>query len=99
MLVRSQRDLSFNDLEFPAWKDFNVKRDLGISFDISLYKAPNAQQSPPVANDQKEEEKCPETPPINLDERHQESNRSGPSYSSTFEHDVALNPRSGTQSG
>ena len=101
VLVRSQRDLSFNDLEFPAWKNFNVKRDLGISFDISLYKAPTTQRPQQVVMaDQKEEEKCPETLLIILDEnRHRRSDESGPSYTSEFQRDIALNPRSGTRSG
>ena len=101
VLVRSQRDLSFNDLEFPAWKNFNVKRDLGISFDISLYKVPSTQRPQQVViSDRKEEEKRPETPPIILDEnRHHESSGSGPSYTSEFQRDITLNPRSGTRSG
>ena len=79
--MRSQRDLDFNDLEFPAWKNFDVKRDLGISFDILLYKLPAMhQQQAAVAPDQKEDEKRPETPPLILhDAMPQSPDASGPS--------------------
>ena len=101
VLVRSRRDLDFNDLKFPAWKNFDVKRDLGISFDISLYKPPAMQQQQTeVAPDQKEDEKRPDTPPLILaDAMPQNSDASGPSYSSTFQQDVMQNLRSGTRSG
>ena len=101
VLVRLQRDLDFNDLEFPSWKNFDVKRDLGISFDISLYKLPAMQQQrAEVAPDQKEDKKCPDTPPLILDDATpQNSDASGPSYSSTFQQDVMPNLQSGTRSG
>ena len=47
------------------------------------------QQQAAVAPDQKEDEKCPETPPLILhDATTQSPYASGPSYSSTFQQDI-----------
>ena len=58
------------------------------------------QQRAEVAPDQKEDEKRPDTPPLILDDATpQNSDASGPSYSSTFQQDVMQNPQSETRSG
>ena len=58
------------------------------------------QQQAEVAPDQKEDKKRPDTPPLILDDAMpQNSDASGPSYSSTFQQDVMQNQQSGTWSG
>ena len=58
------------------------------------------QQQAEVAPDQKEDKKCPDTPPLILDDATpQNSDASGPSYSSTFQQDIMQNLWSGTRSG
>ena len=58
------------------------------------------QQQAEVAPDQKEDEKRPDTPPLILDDATpQNSDASGPSYSSTFQQDVMQKLQSRTRSG